>query len=267
MSALIAAYVRTGQTDKAMAFLKAMLKTNPANAQGYALLGSLQLVNNEPDQALTSYRTAIEVQPNSEIGYAALADYYLRQKKFDDAAAAIRVGLERRPDSANLHLVMGEVLEQVADYEGAISEYQHALDSDPSSLVASNNLAYLLADRRSDKASLERASSVASVLRKSPVSNFKDTLGWIAYRQGDFRAAVQLLEEAGAALPKSPSVHFHLGMAYLAAGGSGAAAEQLKLALAQEPDSELKAKILAALKKASGVVSVEAAPRAPARPD
>jgi hypothetical protein len=81
------------------------------------------------------------------------------------------------------------------------------------SLLASNNLAYLLADRRTDKASLQRANAVASVLRKSSLSNFKDTLGWIAYRQGDFRAALPLLEEAVVALPKLPAVHFHLGMA------------------------------------------------------
>ena len=268
MLALISAYVQTQHSDKAMAFLKSMLKTNPANAQAYALLGSLQVLNNEPDQALISYRTAIEVQPNSEIGYRALSDYYLRQKKIDEAAGVIRAGLAKLPDSASLHLAMGGSLERSGDYEGAISEYQLALEKDPKSLVAANNLAYLLADRRTDKASLERASSLAAVLRKSPIANFKDTLGWIAYRQGDFRAAVPLLEEAVAAHPKVPAEHFHLGMAYLAVGGSGKASEQFKVALEEEtPDSELKAKILAGLQKTSGVHAVAASPRVPAGPD
>ena len=134
------------------------------------------------------------------------------------------------------------------------------------SLVAANNLAYLLADRRTDKASLERASSLAAVLRKSPIANFKDTLGWIAYRQGDFRAAVPLLEEAVAAHPKVPAERFHLGMAYLAVGGSGKASEQFKMALEETPDSELKAKILAGLQKTSGVHAVAASPRLPRAP-
>src|SRR5580704_4460845 len=208
MVALVRAYVQTKQTDRAMTFLKSVLKTNPANAQAYALLGSLQLMSNEPDQALTSYRNAIEVQPNSEIGYSALSEYYFGEKKFDEASVVIRSGLEKLPNSPYLHLTLGGYLEQVGDYEGAIAEYQRALDNAPMSLVASNNLAYLLADRRTDRASLERANAVAAILRKSTMSNFKDTLGWIAYRQGDFRAAVPLLEEAVVALPKLPAVHF-----------------------------------------------------------
>jgi Tfp pilus assembly protein PilF len=265
MFALVSAYVQTKQTDKATAFLKSTLKANPANAQAYALLGSLQLINNEPEQALMSYRRAIEVQPNSEIGYKALSDYYLRERKVDDATTVVRAGLEKLPNSVSLHLAMGGCLERAGDFEGAMAEYQHVLDKDPKSLVASNNLAYLLADRRTDKASLERASSLASALRKYPLPNFKDTLGWIAYRQGDFRAAVPLLEEAVAASPKLPTSHFHLAMTYLAIGGSGKASEQFKLALEETPDSELKTKILAGLQKAPGVHSVEASPGLPAR--
>jgi tetratricopeptide (TPR) repeat protein len=94
------------------------------------------------------------------------------------------------------------------------------------------------------------------------VPDFKDTSGWIAYRQGDFRAAVPLLEEAAAAHPELAAVHFHLGMAYLAIGGSDRASEQFKLALDEDPDSELMAKM--GLKKAPGVRSVETSPRVPA---
>jgi Tfp pilus assembly protein PilF len=267
MFALVSAYVQTKQTGKATAFLKSTLKGNPANAQAYALLGSLQLINNEPERALMSYRSAIEVQPDSEIGYKALSDYYLHERKVDDATTVVRAGLEKLADSVILHLAMGRCLEQARDFEGAMSEYQLVLEKDPKSLVASNNLAYLLADRRTDKASLDRASSLALALRKYPLPNFKDTLGWIAYRQGDFRAAVPLLEEAVAASPELPTWHFHLAMAYLAVGGSDKASDQFKLALEETPDSELKTRILTGLRKTPGVHSVEVSPGVPARPD
>ena len=42
-------------------------------------------------------------------------------------------------------------------FDAAISEYQGLLAKDPGSLIVANNLASLLADHRTDKASLDQA--------------------------------------------------------------------------------------------------------------
>ena len=76
---------------------------------------------------------------------------------------------------------------------------------------------------------------------------FKDTLGWISYRRGNYRAAVLLLEKAAAALPNSALVHYHLAMSYMAVQQPAKASEQLKVALSLTPDSELEKKIHEAL--------------------
>ena len=68
------------------------------------------------------------------------------------------------------------------------------------------------------------------------------------YRQGDFKAAVPLLEAAAAALPGSAPVHYHLGMSYIGIGQFAKASDQLREALTRAPDSELEAKIKAELK-------------------
>jgi tetratricopeptide (TPR) repeat protein len=108
-----------------------------------------------------------------------------------------------------------------------------------------------MTDRRTDQASLERAQSIAAVLQKSPVPQFKDTLGWISYRRGDYGNAVPLLEQAAAELPNRAVVHYHLGMAYSATKQVDKAVEQFNAALNQTPDPELKAKIQAAIKKSA----------------
>ena len=69
---------------------------------------------------------------------------------------------------------------------------------------------------------------------------FKDTLGWVNYRRGDFKAAVPLLEEAAAALPDLAVVHYHLGMGYVAVGQATRASEEFKKALTKAPNGELK---------------------------
>jgi tetratricopeptide (TPR) repeat protein len=249
MVSLVRALVHANQTDRAVSFLESVLKTNPANAEAHVLLGSIRLANNAPDQAMKSFMTAIEKQPKDMIGYRALADLYLRQKNNDAALKVIRSGLKEQPDSIILHLALAGILEQNGDYSAAISEYEYMLIQQPGSMIAANNLASMLSDHRTDKASLERAESLAASLRKSQVPQFKDTLGWVSYRRGDFKAAVPLLEEAAAALPNLASVHYHLGMGYVAMGQDGKASEEFTAALAKAPNAELEKTIRAELKK------------------
>jgi predicted Zn-dependent protease len=113
----------------------------------------------------------------------------------------------------------------------------------------------LLADHRTDKASLDRANSLALLLTKSDVPQFKDTVGWVAYQRADYTTAMSLLEQVVATLPNNPMVHYHLGMTYLAAGQISKAPEQFKIARDLAPnDADLKIKLDAALKSYSDKV-------------
>jgi tetratricopeptide (TPR) repeat protein len=248
MANLVAAMVNAKQSDKAIAFLQSAVKENPNNAEAYLLLGNLELSNNAPDQAESSFQAAIRSQPKKDIGYQALANLYLRQKKADAAFDVIQTGLKEQPDSTSLHLNLAGIFEVKGNYEAAISEYEDLLKQQPGSLIIINNLASLLADHRTDKASLERAQALAASLRNSQVAQFKDTLGWVYNRQGDFRTSIPLLEAASANLPGSALVHYHLGMSYIGTGQLAKASDQLKKALGQTSDSDLQAKIKVALK-------------------
>jgi cellulose synthase operon protein C len=78
------------------------------------------------------------------------------------------------------------VLDRKGDYEAAISQYESIPDTQPSNLIASNNLASLLLDHRTDGPSLKKAQSIAAILRNSQIPQFKDTLGWAKYHEGDY---------------------------------------------------------------------------------
>jgi tetratricopeptide (TPR) repeat protein len=252
MVTLVNAFARAGKLDRAVAFLQTVLASNRDNAEAHVLLGSIQLAKNAQEEALNSFRTAIERQPKNMAGYRALAQFYLRQRNDEDALKVTRAGLEQQPDSFAMHLLLAGVLDLKGDYEAAIAECEYLLKQEPGSLIAANNLASLLSEHRTDKASLERAHSVAAVLRKSQVPSFKDTLGWIYYQRGDYKSAISLLEEAAAALPDRAVIRYHLGMSYIAAGQLEKASEQLKKARELAPDnSDLQTKIKAAQQKAA----------------
>jgi cellulose synthase operon protein C len=250
MVALVRTYAMAGQNDKAEAFLQSVLKASPTNAQARVLLGLVQLSANDAVKAEASFKTALGDNPKDASAYRALSDLYLRQRKNDEAARIIQAGLRELPGNASLRLSFAGIMELKGDYEGAISAYQDMLKDDPGSLVVANNLASLLTDHRTDKASLDQAYAIAQGLAKSQVPQFKDTLGWITYLRGDHRGATALLEEAVAALPNTPVIRYHLGMSYIAIGEKDKAIEQLKKAAELIPDksSDLAIKVQAALR-------------------
>jgi tetratricopeptide (TPR) repeat protein len=254
MYALVRAYVQNKQLDRAESFLQNVLTASPDNSEALVLLGSVQLGKNQQDQAVKTFKRAIELAPKNGDGYFALARFYLSQKNSDEALKTLQAGLHEAPENSTLRMELAGTLELRGDFEGAITQYEAMLKDQPGSLVAANNLASLLSDHRTDKESLERAYKIALPLTGSPVPNFKDTLGWINYRRGDYRNAIPLLEDAAKAMPNAALVHYHLGMSYLAAGENEKGVEQVKKASALEPNNaDLTSKVQAALATASKV--------------
>ncbi len=181
--------------------------------------------------------------------YTALSNFYLTQKNFAEAANILQAGLKERPDSLNLRLAWAGLLISKGDTDGAIAAYEAILKDQPNSPLAANNLASLLVDNRSDKASLDRAATLADVLKASSVPQFQDTVGWIQFKRGNTADATRILEDVAKQASSLAVVHYHLGMSYAAAGQATQAAEQFKTALNLEPDgTDLKEKIRAAMK-------------------
>ena len=246
---LAAAYMRQGQADKASALLQDLNKKFPTNAQILVLLGEIKLAQKKEDDALQNFKSAVAQQPKDPNGYIALSDLYVRQKNFDAASNVLQAGLREQPGNLNFRLSYSGLQILKGDNEAAIAQYEAILKDQPNSVVAINNLVSLLLDHRSDKESLARALSLADTLKNSSVPQFQDTLGWAQYKRGDYKAAILTLEAAKTKLPGLAAVHYHLGLAYEAGGQSDKAAEQLKNALALEPDgTPLNQSIRAAMK-------------------
>jgi tetratricopeptide (TPR) repeat protein len=251
MLALVRAFVRANKPEEAASFLRKELTKNPNNAEALVLLGSVQLMQKQTDEATRSFTLAIERQPKNTVGYRALGNLRIQQKNYDDALKVIHSGLKEQPKSVALRMMLAGAFELKKDYDSAIKEYEALLEDQPNSMIVVNNLASLLSDHRSDAASLDRANSLIAILQKSPVPQFKDTVGWVQYRRGEYRAATTLLEQAATELPNAPLVRYHLGMSYLAVGQTDKAQEQLQQARKLAANDEgLQEKVRAALKQA-----------------
>ncbi len=216
MFMLVRTYMSVGQFDEAEKFLKSALAANDENAEAHVLLGNVHLARKESSKAEEAFKQAIEKQPKKPAGYAALGNYYISQGDLDKAKAALTKGRENASDSFVVSFSLANVLETRKECEQAIEVYKSLLKSRPNAVVVKNNLASLLIDCRQDPESLQQAAEFAPDLKKHDVPHFKDTLGWIAYRQGNFAEAVTYLEEASKKLPNMAVVRFHFAQALAA---------------------------------------------------
>ena len=116
-------------------------------------------------------------------------------------------------------------------FPAAISVYERLLKDKPNSEIVANNLASLIAEEAQDEDALRRAYTLAKRFRTSKVPYFKDTLGWIHYRLGEYELATPLLREAAEQVPNMAILRYHLGMAYKAEKDTEKAVMELKMAL------------------------------------
>jgi predicted Zn-dependent protease len=247
--ALASAYIRRGRADQATALLQDMDKRVPGNAQLLVLLGQSKLAQKKDEDALANFREAVSRQPKEAVGYNALSEYYIRNKNFEAAEKVIQAALKEMPGNMGFRLSLASLQILKGNNDAAVAEYEAILKEQPQSLIATNNLASLLLDNRADKDSLNRAISLSEALKDSNLPQFQDTFGWARYKQGDLKGAISTLETAAAKASNLPAVHYHLGMAYTAAGQSEKAAAELKKAFELEPDgTALKENIRSALK-------------------
>ena len=141
-------------------------------------------------------------------------------------------GFSKAPGNLRLVLTLTGLLERSGDVESAISVYEGHLKASPRSRppIVLNNLASLLSDYRDDQASLDRAKELIGPLGKIEVPHFKDTIGWISYKRGEYELALSNLEKAVESLPKLAVVRYHLGLTYAALNRIEDASKQLKTA-------------------------------------
>jgi pentatricopeptide repeat protein len=249
VASLVSAYVRAGKPDRAEALLREMLRKSPSSAQLLVLLGQTQAAENKVADAQATFKSVIAQNPKDELGYTVLSGFFAKQKNFAEAITTVQAGLKELPDSLNLRLTWAGLLISKGDNDAAIAAYEAVLRDRPNTLLAVNNLANLLIDNRTDKASLERATVLSDALKASNVPQFRDTVGWLEYKLGKTAEATQTLEAVTKQAPNLAAARYHLGMSYAAAGQAAQATEQFKTALNLEPEgTELKDKIRAAIK-------------------
>ena len=249
LTALINLGAVSGRLDQARARVEQLAAEQPNSAQLQFLLGQAYRIGSQqqaPDaeRAEAALRRAVELDPDFMTAYSALAEVYFgraalaqQQNRGDEASRLLDQAVgeykkvaERRPDDFVAYRNIGLIEAGRGQHDAAAEYYRRVLSIRPDEPIAANNLAALYADH--GKGNAEEAMRLGQdVVRRFPNEpGFADTLGWVYYRKGLYRDAVEQLQRAVATAAKrggdNSLYRWHLGAALAAEGRDKAAARR-----------------------------------------
>lgn len=189
------------------------------------------------DKAISMMKAIVETDPENDYLMHRLGDSYRRNSQFTPSRDAYMTALALGRETGGLHRSLGVALERLGETEAAETHLLRAIEIDPGDAYALNYLGYWWADegRNLDQAiaMIERA-----VSHRPSSGFFVDSLGWVHYKLGDPQRAVGYLERATELEPSDPEITGHLGDVYWSLGRYEEAKFKWRLALSLSDDAE-----------------------------
>ena len=180
--------------------------------------GELALAMADLPRAQVSFKKLVDLPGAPPSAFKNLAAVMVARKDLPGALAVLDQGEKAWPADVDLPAARAEWLGREGRTDEAIAVYEQILRRAPDSDLAANNLAYVLAQTRRDKSSLDRALQLATRFSASNQPGYVDTLGLVQYRLGRFDQAANVLGRAASLAPKDTGVQLHYGMALLRKG-------------------------------------------------
>jgi tetratricopeptide (TPR) repeat protein len=268
-----ATMIQAQQTQTALAYLRMVLDLDPQKDAAWVMVGDIMQGSGDTEAARAAYLRPKPGSPEYGAAQAKLAWTYqsaddketalklaragaasgdadaritladlLRSNEQYAEAAVILTGLinEAKTPDWRLRYSRGVSYERLNRWPEAQADLQAALDARPDEPELLNYLGYSLIDRG------ERLKDAMAMVEKAVASNPRsgamiDSLGWAYYRLGDYKKAVEKLEQAVEFEAGDPDINNHLGDAYWRAGRRDEAQFQWRRVLTLNPDAKMKA--------------------------
>ena len=207
-----------GKSDQRVGKLLANVARH-ATADGYNALGAAYAEANRLNCAVPAFENALRLDEQDWRARYNLALALIQKGEAKKAADHLRILIQQKPDSPQAHNVMGSLLKQQGDLNGAEQEFKTALKYDPAFAPATLSLGQTLIDQKrytAAKACLQDALK-ASTAPETQAQLL--TLLAVAYAQnGENDQAIGTLERLIRDHPDDAEAHFNLATVYARQG-------------------------------------------------
>jgi tetratricopeptide (TPR) repeat protein len=231
LEALAMSYVAEKKLGEATALVRQYTARTQGSAAAQQYLGTWLRRAGDPAGARAAFEAERRLAPNSVTPKIELAELDLRDGKFDAARDWLLPLHRAQPANLTVLLDLAQTEYRASRKAEAIQYYQQAVQQDPRSIPALNNLAFLLADTGTDPdRALELAQQVKELAPNDATIN--DTIGWAYYQKGVYNTALAYLSSGKSMTPLWKS---HLALAYARTGNLPKARELLAELLKEDP--------------------------------
>lgn len=243
LSGLVSVLNRRGKFKSAGSRIDANLKSAAGDknliAALYFLKSEVFSASGNANAAETELKKSIKEDENYLPSYSAYASLLISRNQTDEALKQYQTVADKKP-SPSVYTLIGMLEDGRGKYVEAEKHYRKALEMNPDTPIAANNLAWLIAD--SGRGNLDEAMRLArEVTMMNPkISSYYDTLGWVYYKKGFRDQAVEQFKKAVAldlgeaqqsGRPTNPGYRLRLGMALHSAGQKVEAKREIAVAL------------------------------------
>ena len=198
------------------------------------------------DEAVATLRRMADEQPERTDAVTVLGDVFRRDEQYAEAAAAYDNAVERIATIEYRHwrlfYVRGIAFERLGEWPKAEADFKRALELEPDQPLVLNYLGYSWVEQGHNLDEAKTMIEKAVELRPDD-GYIVDSLGWVAYKLGDFEEAVHQLERAVELVAGDPIINDHLGDAYWQVGRLHEAQFQWRRVLTLEPEDDLAAQV------------------------
>jgi tetratricopeptide (TPR) repeat protein len=233
---------RDGDDDTALAGYRRLVNSSLAVA-ARSRAAAILMKKKERGEALTMLDDYVSEHPEKSFDMTITKAHLLADHGESDAGIALlATALDKHPQHPALQYDRAVLLERAGRVKESVSALEHLLterEDDPTLL---NALGYTMADHDIELPKAE------GFIRKSLVAMpdnpaVLDSLGWVRFKRGDSKGAIEQLARAYA-LAHDPEIAAHWGEALWKSGNQPEARRVWAAALARNPDSdELKATV------------------------
>jgi tetratricopeptide (TPR) repeat protein len=267
------------QGEIALAYLRLLLRLDPERDDAWVMVGDLMQASGDSDSARAAYarvrsgsddytaaqgklawtyeeagdhETALKIAraaaaSGDSDARLTLADLLRANEKYAESAELL-TGLIKQAPVPDWRLYFGRAvsLEKLDRWPEAEADLQAALRLRPDEPELLNYLGYSWIDRG------VRLKEALAMVQKAVDANPRsgamvDSLGWAYFKLGDYKGAVDKLEQAVELEAGDPEVNDHLGDAYWKVGRKDEALFQWRRVLTLKPDPKVRASVEAKL--------------------
>lgn len=226
-----------GNTEEAIE-LYSKVKPGKLFAQAQSRYAELMSKTGNHDAAVTQL-LKLRNQYSSQFSMLTLisADTLTRAGQLNQSHALLSNALQQHPEDKDLLYTRSMVNEKRNDFAGMEKDLRTMLAIDPDNASALNALGYTLTvhtDRLDEAYTLIKRA--IAIQPNDPA--IMDSMGWIQFRRGNLKEALDYLEQAYAAFP-DPEVAAHYGEVLWESGKKDEARKIWRAALDKRPDSTI----------------------------